>query len=182
MFGALFLLQAFVYFRLRFNEKQRENQIFVTNSQLYPDALGLEPTKKKEEKIQVTWMYYDEVKWYEQNKKMFLPIMIVFGVHLYTNASTPLILVALTQTLQFYQHQLFQIHVLGKSPKLVRALKRPWPNPPSQIPFGNNGFFGQKLKSLRSEMEKYDEEVNPPVSTSGKPKVLNRKKARKLNK
>lgn len=172
-------MQLIIYLRIRLAVNLDESTIFVTNSQLYPDPFGLE-SDKKEPKFEVTWRYYDQVRWMEQNKKMFLPILVVAAIHWYTNAPTPLILVSMTQTLQAYQHQLFQIYILGKDASLVRILKRPWPNPPSQMPFGKNGYFGKHLKSMREDMEKYEAENNPDKAAPVKKIPRNRKKARKL--
>lgn len=76
----------FMYYKLRFSQTQRENTVFVTNSQLYPDDFGIQ-TKKKEEKMEITWASYDSVKWFEQMRKVVITLTIGIAIHLYFNGT-----------------------------------------------------------------------------------------------
>ena len=80
--GIFLSVEIFIYYRLKFSQSQRENTVFVKQSQLHPDDFGIE-TSKKEAKFEVTWAYYDSVRWYEQMRKVVITGTIGLAAHLY---------------------------------------------------------------------------------------------------
>lgn len=109
-----------------------------------------------EEKFQVTVAVYDTTRLWGLVKKVVITCTIGFALHLYLDAPIPLLMLCITQPSGIYKHQLFKIHILRKDPKLIRSLRRPWPNPPLSIPFGKNGFFAENIRKYREMSEEYD--------------------------